>query len=159
MLQITARMTAAGIQQRPAEFFIRQLRSAAPHAVGEMRQCLKFFDATAGFIEFAETVLPGWRRRLHGRLHGEKMKREFGFVLAGRPLEGQFVQPLHALLRLRERFDVRPIQQIGRLLHHERAVHQKQRLLRHGRIEALRAGGIRAGKVERAEQTGKVKVP
>src|SRR3712207_9099741 len=40
--------------------------------------------------------------------------------------------------------------------HHERAIHHKQRLLGHRRVEPLRAGRVRRGEVERAEQVRQV---
>src|SRR6185503_7442832 len=61
VLQIVAHMTALGIQDHPAQLFVRQILAALPSAAGEVRQRFELLYAGGRFVEFPITVLPGYR--------------------------------------------------------------------------------------------------
>src|SRR5207302_8334811 len=68
----------------------------------------------------------------------------------------QPIEPPDAIPGVLPGGNIRPGDQVARLLDDERAVHQEQRLVRHRGGVPLRTGAVWAGEIEHAEQTGQI---
>ena len=81
---------------------------------------------------------------------------EFDFFACRVALKSELIEQTEALFFVARGFEVGTINEMFRLLNHERTVHQEQGLLRHGGEKPLRTAGVGTGEVKGAIQVWKI---